>query len=239
MPELRKIETYRQTPPSRPAYLGERAGVEPVPVVLVVDDDDDVREAFCDLLESVGAAVVGFGSARELLDSDLLEGPGCLVLDVRMPGMGGLALQEHLIAQRIVKPIIFVTGHGDIEMCAQAMKAGAVDFLAKPLRGQTLLDAVDVALARDEQQRAQTAARRRNMDLFATLTSRERQVMGLVVEGSLNKQIAFELGISEVTVKLHRGSVMRKMTARSVAHLVCAWQSLPADVRARPHVVLA
>ena len=203
------------------------------PIVVVIDDNDDVRESLCDLLESVGIAAAGLDSARAYLASPLLQRPGCLILDVRMPGMGGLALQEHLIAQGDTKPIIFVTGYADIPMSVQAMKAGAVDFLTKPVREQTLLDAVATALATDARRRVEASATRRSADLYATLTGREREVMGAVVQGKLNKCIAFDLGISEVTVKLHRSSMMRKMAARSVAELVCAWQSLPPELRER------
>ncbi len=190
----------------------------------MVDDDDDVRSSLCELLESVGIAAVGFGATNRLLETDLLDAPGCLILDVRMPGLSGLALQEQLIARGDGKPIIFLTGHGDIPMTAKAMKAGAVDFLTKPVRDQTLLDAVAQALSADVKQRADNLSKRRTLDLYAALTPRERQVLKGVVQGGPNKCIAFDLGISEVTVKLHRSSVMRKMGARSVADLVRAWQ---------------
>lgn len=233
MPEPYKIDI--QAPPQRARSKPSLTEA----IVLVVDDDDAVREALCELLESVGLSAAGFGSAHDLLTSDLLEGPGCIILDVRMPGLGGLALQSQ-IAQRLSgRPVIFLTGHGDIPMSVQAMKAGAVDFLTKPVRDQTLLDAVEAALAIDVERRDRAASARRNMDLFATLTARERQVLAAVVEGSLNKNIAYDLGISEVTVKLHRASAMRKMCARSVTHLVRAWQSLPAEVRGASHVSLA
>jgi FixJ family two-component response regulator len=227
MPALLKIDTYR----NGPALL---AGANPdhqAPVVLVVDDDDEVRASLCELLESVGIAAIGLGAARDLFESELLDAPGCLILDVRMPGLSGLALQEQLKARGDGKPIIFLTGHGDIPMTAQAMKAGAVDFLTKPVRDQTLLDAVAIALAADARQRAENFSRRQVLELYATLTARERQVLKAVAQGRLNKCIAFDLGISEVTVKLHRGSMMRKMGARAVADLVRAWQSLPIDVQ--------
>ncbi len=240
MQQLLTSDVFRQVPsdPSVSPHLRSDA-VPPAPTVLVVDDDDDVRGSLCDLLESVGMRAIGFSTGHELLASDLLEGPGCLILDVRMPGLGGLALQTRLAASGRPKPIIFVTGHGDIPMTAQAMKAGAVDFLTKPVRDQTLLDAVNAALLLDEKTRAQALASKRNADLYETLTPRERQVMGAVVEGSLNKCIAFDLGISEVTVKLHRASMMRKMCAASVSHLVRAWQSLPANVREAANAALA
>lgn len=205
---------------------------EEEPIVVIVDDDDEVCAAVCELLASVGILALGLGSAERLFDGDLLGKPGCLILDVRMPGVSGLALQEQLIARGEGKPIIFLTGHGDIPMTAKAMKAGAIDFLTKPFRDQTLLDAVSLALAVDVRQRAECLSRRRTLDLYAALTPRERQVMAAVVQGRLNKCIAYELGISEVTVKLHRSSMMRKMCVRTVADLLRAWQSLPLHVQA-------
>lgn len=236
MPALLNVDAYRPSSvaaaPDRHASRRDgRSGTNDNPVVLVVDDDDDVRSSLCELLESVGIAAVGFGAANRLLETDLLDAPGCLILDVRMPGLSGLALQEQLIARGDGKPIIFLTGHGDIPMTAKAMKAGAVDFLTKPVRDQTLLDAVAQALSADVKQRADNLSKRQTLDLYAALTPRERQVLKGVVQGGPNKCIAFDLGISEVTVKLHRSSVMRKMGARSVADLVRAWQSLPVEVQ--------
>ncbi|MEJ2817449.1 response regulator transcription factor [Caulobacter sp. CCG-8] len=239
MPALLKIDAYRGTPvaaaPDRLlSHSAPPSGLSDGhdnPVVLVVDDDDEVRASLCELLESVGIAAVGFAAANRLLETDLLDAPGCLILDVRMPGLSGLAFQEQLIARGVGKPIIFLTGHGDIPMTAKAMKAGAADFLTKPVRDQTLLDAVTLALAADVRQRAENRSRRHSLELYATLTPRERQVLEAVAQGRLNKCTAFDLGISEVTVKLHRSSVMRKMGARSVADLVRAWQSLPVDAQ--------
>lgn len=201
------------------------------PLVLIVDDDEEVRAALQELMLSVGLDAVCFASPRELLVSELPDRPGCLVLDVRMPGASGLDLQHQLAAKGNLKPIIFLTGHGDIPMTVQAMKAGAVDFLTKPFRDQTLLDAITVAIDKDVQQRAVTRRAKQHFDLFATLTHREREVMREVARGRLNKQIAFDLGIKEITVKLHRGNVMRKMKAGSVGELIRAWETLPADVR--------
>jgi FixJ family two-component response regulator len=201
------------------------------PRVLVVDDDDAVRLSICELLLSVDIEAVGFGSTRELLEADVLDRPGCMILDVRMPGLSGLDFQSHLNANGIPTSIIFLTGHGDIPMTVQAMKAGAIEFLTKPVRDQTLLDAVNTAIAADLSKRGEAMATRECVALFATLTPRERQVMQAVVQGALNKQIAYDLGITEVTVKLHRSSVMKKMRAPFVANLVRAWQALPADVR--------
>jgi FixJ family two-component response regulator len=204
---------------------------EVAPLVIVVDDDDAVRLSLCELLESVGIEAVGFGSTRDLLEADVLDRPGCMVLDVRMPGLSGLDFQNHLAANGILTSIIFLTGHGDIPMTVQAMKAGAVEFLTKPVRDQTLLDAVNKAIASDLAKRGDALTTRENAALFQTLTPRERQVMQAVVLGALNKQIAFDLGITEVTVKLHRSNVMKKMRAPFVTHLVRAWHSLPHDAR--------
>ncbi|MBO1908827.1 response regulator transcription factor [Microvirga sp. 3-52] len=201
------------------------------PLVLIVDDDEEVRTALQELMLSVGLDAVPFASPRELLESELPDRPGCLVLDVRMPGASGLDLQHQLAAKGNLKPIIFLTGHGDIPMSVQAMKAGAVDFLTKPFRDQTLLDAITIAIEKDVLQRAATRRAKQHFDLFATLTHREREVMREVARGRLNKQIAYDLGIKEITVKLHRGNVMRKMKAASVGELIRAWETLPADVR--------
>jgi FixJ family two-component response regulator len=179
----------------------------------------------------VGLDATCFASIRELLEEELPERPGCLVLDVRLPGSSGLDLQQHLASRGDLKPIIFLTGHGDIQMTVQAMKAGAVDFLTKPVRDQTLLDAVAAAIQRDIARRSEARLEKRHADRFALLTPRERQVLREVAHGRLNKQIAFTLGISVVTVKLHRGNVMRKMQAVSVAELVRIWESLPVALR--------
>jgi len=193
---------------------------EPDPVVFVVDDDALLRHALTNLLRSVGLRVETFGSAREFLDSPRPDAPGCLVLDVRLPGLSGLDLQRELTAAQLDVPIIFITGYGDIPMTVQAMKAGAVEFLTKPFRDQDLLDAIQHALERDRvawHRRAALAALRQR---YALLTPREREVMRRVVAGLLNKQVAAELGTSEIMVKVHRGQVMRKMQAASVADLV-------------------
>jgi FixJ family two-component response regulator len=189
-------------------------------VVFVVDDDSSVREAIGSLIRSVGLQVETFETAQDFLRSKRPDVPGCLVLDVRLPGLSGLDLQRELTAHAITLPIIFITGHGDIPMSVRAMKAGALEFLTKPFRDQDLLDAIQQALEHDRvtrQQRADAAQLRR---CFDALTSREREVMSLIVAGLLNKQIAGELGISEITVKLHRSRVMKKMDAKSLAELV-------------------
>ncbi|QAY80045.1 response regulator transcription factor [Sphingosinicella sp. BN140058] len=203
------------------------------PLVVIVDDDAAVRASLEELMLSVGIDAAGFGSTRELLEADLPERPGCLVLDVRMPGSSGLDLQQHLAATGNAKPIVFLTGHGDIPMTVQAMKAGAIDFLTKPFRDQSLLDAVAAGIERDLTQRADAALVKACTDRFATLTTRERQVLRLVAVGRLNKQIAFELGITEVTVKLHRSAVMKKMCATSIGELIRAWDLLPVELRER------
>jgi FixJ family two-component response regulator len=201
------------------------------PLVLIVDDDAAVRSALHELVLSAGMTPRCFSSTRELLNSGELKKPGCLILDVRMPGASGLDLQHQLAASGNPKPIIFLTGHGDIPMTVQAMKAGAVDFLTKPVRDQTLLDAIAVAIDRDTAYRAQAEIVNQCAARLQTLTPREREVLAEVARGRLNKQIAFDLGISEVTVKLHRSNVMRKMAAGSIGDLIRTWEALPADLR--------
>ena len=205
------------------------------PLVLVVDDDEEIRRALHGLFLSSGLDALCFASTRDLLKVDLSKRPGCLILDIRMPGSSGLDFQHHLMSQGDVKPIIFLTAHGDIQMTVQAMKAGAVDFLTKPVRDQTLLDAVTVGIERDVAQRRKARLVKRHVENFAALTPRERQVLREVAYGRINKQIAFDLGTSEVTVKLHRGNVMKKMQALSVGALVRAWESLPAALREKHH----
>ncbi|WP_333839214.1 response regulator transcription factor [Novosphingobium sp.] len=192
------------------------------PIVLVVDDDELQRLALDALLASVGIDVLPFDSARALLDAALPDAPTCLVLDVRMPHMGGFECHRQLLARGNDIPTIFVTGHGDIGMAVEAMKTGAVDFLAKPYREQDMLEAVHAALATAAERRAAAEEACVLRNRFATLTPRECQVMAGVVRGLLNKQIAFDMGISEITVKLHRASLMRKMQMRTVPDLVRA-----------------
>jgi FixJ family two-component response regulator len=190
------------------------------PIVFVVEDDSSMREALTDLISSVGLLVEPLKSAREFLERKRPDVPTCLVLDVRLPGLSGLDLQRELVRTEAPIPIIFISGHGDIPMSVRAIKEGAVDFLAKPFRDQDLLDAIQHALEIDRaarQERTMVAEVRRR---YESLTKREGQVMRLVVSGLLNKQIAGELGSSEVTVKMHRGQVMRKMKAQSIVQLI-------------------
>jgi FixJ family two-component response regulator len=189
-------------------------------LVFVVDDDASLRTSLQDLLESVGLRVAACASAQDFLHRPRPEGPSCLVLDVRLPGLSGLELQQELARGAVQMPIIFITGHGDIPMSVQAMKAGAVDFLSKPFRDQELLDAVHQALARDRHARMQRAQVEELRRRFAALTPRQRDVMARMVAGLLTKQIAGELGTSEATVKTHRQQVMAKMRAESLADLI-------------------
>jgi FixJ family two-component response regulator len=189
-------------------------------IVFVVDDDPSMRRSLEGLLRSVGHDVCLFASAPEFMQAVRKDAPGCLVLDVRLPGMSGLAFQQELTKAGITLPVIFVTGHGDVPMTVRAMKAGAVEFLTKPFDDQALLDAVHAALERDRAKRDDDAGIATLRALYEGLTERERQVMGHVAAGQVNKRIAAELGLSVVTVKVHRGQVMRKMRVKSVAELV-------------------
>ncbi len=195
-------------------------------VVFVVDDDASMRDAISRLLNAIGLTVQTFASAREFLNGKLPDVPGCVVLDVRLPGLSGLDLQREMVERGIHIPVVFITGHGDIPMSVQAMKAGAVEFLTKPFRDQDLLDAVRSGIQLDRKEREERAELTELRDCVRQLTQREQEVMSLVVSGLLNKQIALQLGTSEKTIKIHRSQVMRKMRANSLADLVRMSQKL-------------
>jgi FixJ family two-component response regulator len=200
-------------------------------VVFVIDDDPSMRAALEDLVGSVGLGVRPFASTEEFLASKRPDAPGCLVLDVRLPGMSGLTFQKELARVGVDLPVIFITGHGDIPMSVRAMKAGAVEFLSKPFHDQELLDAIHAAIERDRERRREAVLVAELRERYATLTERERQIMRLVVIGRANKQIAAELNLSEMTVKVHRGQVMRKMQAGSLPGLVRIADRLTAPTR--------
>jgi len=203
-------------------------------VVFIIDDDPSVRKALTNLMRSVGLRVEAFGSAQEFLSSTRPDAPGCLVLDVRLPGLSGLDLQRQLGEGGIQMPIIFITGHADIEMSVEAMKAGAVEFLTKPFREQVLLDAVQHAIERDRAAHEQRAALAELRDRHQSLTAREQEIMAMVVRGLLNKQIAGELGTTEATIKVHRAKVMHKMQADSLADLIRMAEKLGVAAGGRP-----
>ena len=190
------------------------------PIVFVVDDDASMRRALTNLFESVGLKVEAFGSAPQLLQAQPPRGPSCLVLDIRLPGVSGLELQSDLAKANIDTPIIFITGHADIPMTVRAMKGGAIDFLTKPVRDQDILDAVQAAIERDRKRRDLNKTVSNVKSRFETLSSRERDVLALVTSGLMNKQVAAQLGLAEITVKIYRGQIMRKMGAKSLADLV-------------------
>ncbi|SHG53882.1 response regulator transcription factor [Bradyrhizobium erythrophlei] len=196
------------------------------PIVFVVEDDASVRRALSNLFESVGLKVEVFGSASEMLQSKLPDVASCLVLDIRLPGLSGLDFQTELAKANIHIPIIFMTGHGDIPMTVRAMKGGAVDFLTKPFRDQEMLDAVVMAIERDRKRRQADTIVANLQGQFKTLTPREREILALVSSGLMNKQVAAELGLAEITVKIHRGHIMKKMGAKSVADLVIKAEAL-------------
>ena len=194
--------------------------------VAVIDDDLSVRRALTNLIQSVGLEVEAYGSAAELLKSKLPEVASCLVLDIRLPGLSGLDLQAELARANIRIPIIFITGHGDIPMTVRAMKGGAIDFLTKPFRDQDLLDAIVSAIDKDRKRRETDKTVANLQALYDTLSSREREVLGFVAAGLMNKQIAAELDLAEITVKIYRGHIMKKMQARSLADLIRMTETL-------------
>lgn len=200
--------------PQMPEKTGEK------PIIHIVDDDESLRVSLDGLFRSVGLKTRTYGAAREFVDAAAGDLPGCIVLDVRMPGIGGLEFQAQFDELGIHLPVIMMTGHGDVPMSVRAMKAGAVDFLPKPFRDQDMLDAVTAAIERDRKRRAAEGDLSSVRERFATLSPREQQVMMLVTAGKMNKQVAGDLGLSEITVKIHRGSAMRKMGARTLADLV-------------------
>ena len=193
---------------------------EPSPMVFVIDDDEALRESLQSLFESMGLQVKAFSSTAQFLQSKLPDVPSCLVLDVRLPGVSGLDFQAEMAKANIQVPVIFITGHGDIPMTVRAMKAGAIEFLTKPLREQDLLDAVQAGLQRDRARRENQQAVSKLRAQYDALTPREQQIIGYVTSGLMNKQIAAEINVSEITVKVHRGNAMRKMGVKSLAELV-------------------
>ena len=215
--------TERPKSPPDPA-----SGTEPIgeSIVFIIDDDPSMRRALINLFQSVGLEVEAFGSASELLKKKLPEVASCLVLDIRLPGSSGLDLQAELTKANICIPIIFITGHGDIPMTVRAMKGGAVDFLTKPFRDQDLLDAVVGAIDKDRKRREANRTIANLQALYETLSSREREVLAFVAAGLMNKQIAAELGLAEITVKIYRGHIMKKMQAKSLADLIRMTEAL-------------
>jgi FixJ family two-component response regulator len=205
--------TERPKPPREPVSARE-------PLVSIVEDNESTRRALSNLFQSVGLKVQVFGSAAEMLQGELPDVASCLVLDIRLPGLSGLDFQAELAKANIRIPIIFMTGHGDIPMSVRAMKGGAIDFLTKPFRDQDMLDAVTVAIERDRKRREAGKIVANLQTHFETLTPREREILALVSSGLMNKQIAAEVGLAEITVKIHRGHIMKKMDAKSLADLL-------------------
>jgi FixJ family two-component response regulator len=214
-----------ERPKSAPLPASDKEAVKE-PIVFVIDDDLSMRRALTNLIQSIGIEVEAYGSAAELLKRKLPEVASCLVLDIRLPGLSGLDLQTELAGANIRIPIIFITGHGDIPMTVRAMKGGAVDFLTKPFRDQDLLDAVVSAIDKDRKRREADKTVANLQALYDTLSSRERDVLGFVAAGLMNKQVAAELDLAEITVKIYRGHIMKKMQARSLADLIRMTETL-------------
>jgi len=225
MSSMEEISLAEGVAPALPAAEADE------PLVVIADDSVDQREAMMELFNSVGIETMTFANARSLLESQLPDRPGCFILDVRMPGPSGLDLQAQLVGNGHLMPIIFVTGHGDVPMSIKAIKAGAFDFKTKPVRDQDLLDAATAAIEADRARRAIDRVAQESLEKFKSLSPREAQVLALLVGGLLNKQIAYELGVTEVTIKLHRGNVMKKMAVGSVAELVRMWDHVPVSLR--------
>lgn len=202
----------------------------PTPLVVVIENDSSSRSMLVDVLKSSGFAVMAFATGDEMLDAELGDQPGCFILDAQLPGLSGLDLHHQLKMRGLNQPAIFLSGHGDIALSVRAMKAGAVDFLLKPVSDENLLEGVTCAIALDRRRRNAAQQLRKQTERVASLTPRELQVMQGVAHGQLNKQIAYDLGISEITVKAHRGNVMRKLCARSVCDLVRTWDMLPPQI---------
>ena len=217
---MSRLDAWRESNPYDKEGVEVEERVDARGIVYVIDDDASMRESLKSLFGSVGLRVETFGAAPDFFGKKLPDAPICLVVDVRLPGLSGLDFQVELTKANIDVPIIFITGHGDIAMTVKAMKAGAVEFLAKPFRDQDLLDAVKLALEKDEAKRNRREASAVVRARYEALTAREQEVMSLVTGGLMNKQVAAEMGVSEITVKVHRGNVMRKMKANSLADLV-------------------
>jgi FixJ family two-component response regulator len=225
------MNSTRHSPPPQCGTAARK-----LPMVYVIDDDELMRHALSALMRSVGLSVEAFDSPNEFLAFPKSDGPSCLILDVRLRGESGLAFQESIAKSNLRMPILFMTAHGDIEMTVKAMKAGAVDFFPKPFRDQDMLDAVTQALKRDDERLEKEKALVDVRASYETLTPRERDVMGFVLAGLMNKQIASEMSLSEITVKIHRGQIMRKMNTRSVAELVRKAEAIQiAPHRPTPH----
>jgi FixJ family two-component response regulator len=219
-------DSRMRDPPEIAAHIPDVA-----PVVFIIDDDESIRRGVGSILRSVGYATREFGCADDFLNMTPTDAPCCVILDIRLPGMSGLALQSHVPFRQLDIPVIMITGHGDIAMSVRALKAGALDFLTKPFRDQDVLDAVAAAIEKDRARRDNDRKLHGLLDRYRTLTAREREVFRLVCKGLMNKQIAADIGLTEITVKIHRGRMMKKMLARSLPDLVRTAEALKAHIR--------